>query len=145
VKSKKRKICWQSFTTLMVIAIFISGVPGTVICKSEDGHISIEIINSECCQRLMSNISTESSELALAKTLSSNENDCGSCIDTPFSISIINSSKKTNCRDLTIFAVHTLSNSSVSFLGSGGHRSISELPVSLNPSLACLRTIILLA
>lgn len=114
-------------------------------CQSEDGHGGLEPIVNKCCNAANVNTSPENTANSSGKTLITNREGCGSCVDTIVSNDVINADKKTVPLSSAIAAVPAILNITDAYDVYSGPALRSEFPVSVNPSLPSLRTIILIA
>jgi hypothetical protein len=121
----------------------ISGF-SAVTCYGSDGHVALEFIGStSCCDNIEDG--DDSHSASANKALSSSEDGCGPCVDTPLNAEAIEAHKKTNPVKSTSAEVPAISDLTIKDYDFCGYQSASKLFASVNPCLACLRTIILLA
>lgn len=122
------------------IVLVFNNAGGFVYCQAEDGHSSLEAIINTCCN--FANISTFPENTADSLTFFVSNDNCGPCVDTVVSIDVVNSDKKTAPLNSALAAVPPIMTAGCD--GASEHVLSSEFPVSVNPSLPSIRTIVLL-
>jgi hypothetical protein len=136
------KIFNRCFNILVCGMLMVSLSQTFVLCKGEDGHVNIEIVNSECCNNRPNGVSHEASATSVKGGFSTT-NNCGVCVDNSITIESITDIRKSNIVDSTIHAstinIHTAINST-DFIG---YHPVSE-PFSPTGYFTPLRSIILL-
>jgi hypothetical protein len=139
---KKYKLC---LIVIVCIISVINNAHGFVHCKSEDGHSDIEFIGNACCDAVNTDISPENTTTFYKEIFLTSSDNCGPCVDTLISTKFIKALKKNNPVKSSITVLPVVLTSTTRSYGSSGYQPSSELLASVNPCLACLRTIILLA
>ncbi len=145
MKSTYRKIFNRCSVALICVLLVVSNVQGVVFCEAEDGHASIELISSACCESLNTSISSEESKIQRKVVSSSNEDSCGPCEDTLISAEAINLSEKTTLTPYLIATIPQVGFPIAQNYDFSDYQLESALHASGNPCLASLRTIILIA
>lgn len=140
--TKTYRICLLFLASIVFV---FNNAQGFVHCQSEDGHSGLEPITNTCCNAANINISPENTADSFGKTLLTNREGCGPCVDTIVSNDVINADKKTVPLSPAIAAVPAILNITDAYDGYSGPALRSEFPASVNPSLPSLRTIILIA
>ena len=137
VYRKFHKLCLVILTGIVVL---ISGMQGVVHCKTEDGHVGVKFASGVCYGR----VSVEAKTTSFEGAFSSNKNDCGPCVDTPVPIHLLRVSKKPNLVNPTLQVSPTITSATIASLDFSKYQLGTELFFALNPTLASLRTIVLL-
>ena len=145
MKTKHVKTCRIYLLCLAGFVFAFNNALGFVYCQAEDGHSSLEPIVNTCCN--VANISTFSENAAdsVDTTFFVSSDNCGPCVDKVVSVDVVNSDKKTAPLDSALAAVPAVLTMTAGCDGASAHVLSSELPVSVNPSLPSIRTVILLA
>lgn len=141
VKLVYRKLHKLTLIALTGIAVLISGMQGIVYCKAEDGHAGVKFANGVCYGKLR--VLSEAATTSLEKVPSSRGN-CGPCVDTPISIYLTRVTQKSNPANPTLQISPTITSAIIPGCGFSKYQLTSELIAALNPTLVCLRTIIIL-
>ena len=139
-----RKLYKRCLIVLTGITIMISSMQGIVLCKAEDGHVAVEFASSVCCDNPDTSVSSEESTTSLKEVFSSSKGNCGPCVDTPISVDLAGVSKKLNLVNPTLQVSPTITPATISSCDFSKYQLGPELFATLNPTLASLRTIILL-
>ena len=141
MKLTHRKIYDRCLIVLTGIALTICSIQGMVLCHAEDGHIAIEPVSSICCDNL--HTGPDRSITSLKEAFSSSDDNCGPCVDTPMSIMFLKGFKKSSVLNPMSVASAANIHTTITDHDFSGYQLDSELFASVNPYLACLRTIIL--
>ena len=143
MRARPKQASIRFMSIAICVLVVLSNSQLFVLCIGQDGHVAIEAASSNCCGGLAASVSQEASPGPTEQGLSSNTKNCGSCVDISIGLSGIfkrpDQANPTHLASTTIVPV-TISSSDVS-----GCQLAQELFAVVNPSLTCLRTIILLA
>jgi hypothetical protein len=144
MKLKQMKEYKSWLIVLIGVALVVSSMQVTVLCRAEDGHVAVEFVGNICCDNVNTTISSENSTTSLNEAFLSSKDNCGPCVDTFISVEAIQVFEKTNPANSTIAVSSTIVTSAVRSYDFAGYQLDSERFASINPCLASLRTIILL-
>lgn len=138
-----RKLYKQCLIAMTGITVMISSMQGVVHCKAEDGHVGIKFASGACYGS--SNIRASSATtVSFEEAFSPNTGNCGPCVDTPISVHLPRVSKKSNLTNHTLQVSPAITFAAISSCDFSKYQLAPELFATLNPTLACLRTIVLL-
>jgi len=140
----KRTVHNRCMSLLICFSLFSSGLPTAVSCIGGDGHITIEAVGSECCKAVQVGISQKPLMASGVSGLTVSKGSCGSCVDIPIFIGLVDVFKKPEQVNPIFVAFSTISPAIINSYDSSECRSISEPLAVLNPCLASLRSTILL-
>ena len=94
MRARPKQASIRFMSIAICILVVISNSQLFVLCIGQDGHVAIEAANSNYCGDLLASVSQETSLGPTEEELSSNRNNCGSCVDIPISIGLSGVFKK---------------------------------------------------
>lgn len=139
-----RKFYKRWLVVLAGIAFLISSMQGVVLCIAGDDHVALELTSSGCYDSFDTNISSEEPMPSFKEAFSSSKDNCGPCVDIPISVHLAGVSKKPNLVNPSLRVSPTITPATISSCDFSKYQLGPELFATLNPTLASLRTIILL-
>jgi len=142
MKLTRRKIYNQCLIALTGVVIMISSIQVVVLCNGENGHFAVESAGSVHSDDLYT--SYDKSTTPLEGAFSSSKDNRGPCVDTPIPVVLAKISNKLYPVNPRHPASTTVIASTIASYDFSEYHLGSELFASINPSLAFLRTIILL-
>lgn len=123
---------------------FLGGFGHAVICFGEDGHVAIEVANSDCCDSRYGMGVEHSFESFEFSAVSAPPGHCGSCVDIPLS----------NCRNIRLDALgpkksqsvqsSALESSVLRCLDFRSHSGPAAFTTEERPEIAFISTFVLL-
>jgi hypothetical protein len=85
VKFARKQIYKKCIVVLICLLIVGNSAHGAVLCFGSDGHVSIELKATDCCDEYPGIAVQASLDVCIGANYSESVNSCGDCIDIPLS------------------------------------------------------------
>ncbi len=85
MRLRRRKAHIQFLSGVLCLVLSLSNSEAMVLCIGQNGHVAIEASDSGCCGHLSRACCPHDAHCLLAAGSSTQDDDCGECLDIPIS------------------------------------------------------------
>ncbi len=85
MKLRRRKTHIQFLSGALCLVLMLGSSEATVLCIGQNGHVAIEASDSGCCGHLSRTCCPHDAHCLFAAGSSTQDDDCGACLDIPIS------------------------------------------------------------
>ena len=144
IKLAYRKIRNRCFVVTACLLLIVGCSGAAVLCRGQGGHVVVEDVSADCYNNFSVNVFPEVSIASAERGLPSNKGSCAPCVDFPVCVRLAGVFKEFDQAKPTLPDSTTIGSTTIAGFDFSEYRLDSELSVTVNIPLTCLRTIILL-